>query len=55
VKPTNGRTPRKGTTLNVEFRNGWKVGPYKVEQLVWKDRGQWGDVIAAEYVEVKDA
>jgi hypothetical protein len=55
VKPTNGRKPRKDSLLNVTFRNGWKVGPYRDDQLVWKQRGWESDVIAAEYVEVKDA
>ena len=50
MRPTTGRTPPKERLVNVEFRNGWKVGPYKAGQLIWQHRGWESDVIAAEYV-----
>ncbi len=50
MTPTNGRKPRTTRKLLVRLRNGWIAGPYRVAQLVWTDRGQEGDVIAAEIV-----
>ncbi len=49
MTPTQGKRPRTTRKLMVQFRNGWIVGPYKVGQLVWTDRGQAGDVVACEF------
>ncbi len=47
---THGRKPRTTRKLIVRLRNGWIAGPYAARQLIWDDRGQEGDVIAAEIV-----
>lgn len=56
MKPTNGKRPRTGDRpLMVQFRNGWVVGPYTADKLIWQDRGWESDIVAVEFADAVKA